>query len=51
MARTQETFLNRFGAMLAEEAALSRLYGGIHYRFDSDVGLEGGRQIAQLFLE
>ena len=36
---------------MAEEAALSRLYGGIHYRFDSDAGLEGGRQIAQLFLE
>jgi PAP2 superfamily len=30
---------------LASEAALSRLYGGIHYRFDSDVGLESGRII------
>src|SRR5262249_13767631 len=24
---------------LAEEAALSRVYGGIHYRFDSEVGM------------
>lgn len=26
----------------AEEAALSRLYGGIHYRFDNEVGLQQG---------
>ena len=31
---------------LAEEAALSRIYAGIHYRFDSDVGLALGRTIA-----
>lgn len=31
---------------LAEEAALSRLYGGIHYRFDCDAGLVLGRQVA-----
>ena len=30
----------------AEEAALSRLYGGIHYRFDNEQGLALGRQIA-----
>jgi hypothetical protein len=30
----------------ADEAALSRLFGGIHYRFDNDVGLELGRQVA-----
>jgi hypothetical protein len=30
---------------MAEEAALSRLYGGIHFRFDNEVGLEGGRGI------
>jgi hypothetical protein len=29
---------------LAEEAAMSRLYGGIHYRFDNDAGLRLGRQ-------
>lgn len=33
---------------MAEEAAISRLYGGIHYRFDSEVGLEQGRQIGAL---
>jgi PAP2 superfamily len=30
---------------LAEEAAISRLYGGIHYRYDNEVGLAGGRLI------
>jgi methionine-rich copper-binding protein CopC len=30
----------------ADEAALSRLYGGIHYRFDNDSGLVLGRAIA-----
>lgn len=28
---------------LAEEASLSRLYGGIHYRFDLEAGLELGK--------
>jgi hypothetical protein len=32
----------------AEEAAMSRLYGGIHYRFDSEVGLRMGRSVAAL---
>lgn len=31
---------------LAEEAALSRLYGGIHYRFDGEAGLALGRKVA-----
>jgi hypothetical protein len=31
----------------AEEAAMSRLYGGIHYRFAIEVGLEQGRCIGQ----
>jgi membrane-associated phospholipid phosphatase len=35
---------------MAEEAAISRLYGGIHYRFDSDAGLDMGRRIGQLVL-
>ncbi len=30
----------------AEEAAMSRLYGGIHYRFDAEAGLEQGRAVA-----
>jgi len=35
---------------LAEEAALSRLYGGIHYRFDNETGLRLGRMVAALAL-
>ena len=31
---------------LAEEAAFSRVLGGIHYRFDGDVGLALGRAVA-----
>ena len=29
----------------AEEAAMSRLYGGIHYRFDNEHGNEAGRRL------
>jgi membrane-associated phospholipid phosphatase len=36
---------------MAQEAAISRVYGGIHYRFDSDKGLEAGRAIARLAIE
>ncbi len=32
----------------AEEAAISRLYGGIHYRFDNNDGLASGRCIGNL---
>jgi hypothetical protein len=35
---------------MAEEAAMSRLYGGIHYRFDNERGLELGRKIAAFAL-
>ena len=31
---------------LAEAAALSRVLGGIHYRFDGDAGVELGRKVA-----
>lgn len=31
---------------LADEAALSRVYGGIHYRFDGEAGLTLGRTVA-----
>lgn len=31
----------------AEEQAMSRLYGGIHYRFDNDGGLALGRKVAR----
>jgi hypothetical protein len=30
----------------AQEAAVSRIYGGIHYRFDADAGLLQGQQVA-----
>jgi hypothetical protein len=32
---------------IAEEQAMSRLYGGIHYRFDNDGGLALGRTVAR----
>jgi PAP2 superfamily len=35
---------------LADEAAMSRLWGGIHLRFDNDAGLRLGEQIAVLAL-
>ena len=35
----------------AEEAAISRLYAGIHWRADNEVGLRVGRQVAQLAIE
>ena len=34
-------------AAMAEEAAASRLYGGIHYRFDNEEGLRSGRMIGR----
>lgn len=33
---------------MAKEASISRLYGGIHYRFDLEAGLELGRQVGEL---
>lgn len=35
----------------AEEASLSRVYGGLHYRFDGDAGLSLGRAVAQRAIE
>jgi hypothetical protein len=35
---------------MAEEAAVSRLYGGIHFRSDNEVGLELGRQVGRIAL-
>jgi membrane-associated phospholipid phosphatase len=34
----------------AHEASVSRMYGGIHYRFDADAGLAQGRAVAQVAL-
>ena len=36
---------------IAEEQAMSRLYGGIHFRFDNDVGLALGRTVARHAIE
>ena len=36
---------------IAEEQAMSRLYGGIHYRFDDDGGLALGRLVARYAVE
>jgi hypothetical protein len=36
---------------IAEEQAMSRLYGGIHYRFDNDGGLALGRIVARYDIE
>jgi hypothetical protein len=35
----------------AVEAGVSRIYGGIHYRFDVDAGLAPGRTIGRYVLE
>ena len=40
---------DRLEAMI-EEAGLSRMYAGLHYRFDCEVGQELGRQVAQQVL-
>lgn len=34
----------------ANEAAESRIYGGIHYRFDAEVGIEQGKKVAEYTL-
>ncbi len=36
---------------LAQEASMSRVYGGIHYRFDGEAGLALGRAVARAALE
>jgi hypothetical protein len=35
----------------AEEAGMSRVYGGIHWQFDNTDGLAGGRKVAEHVLE
>jgi hypothetical protein len=35
---------------MVEEAGMSRVYGGIHFRFDCDAGRDIGRAAAQLAL-
>jgi hypothetical protein len=36
---------------IAEEQAMARLYGGIHYRFDNDAGLALGRTVGRYVVE
>ena len=38
-------------ATAAREASLSRLYGGIHYRFDAEAGAVQGQQVAALAIQ
>jgi hypothetical protein len=47
------TFPDEAGTVdaMAEEAALSRLYGGIHYRHDNEDGLLLGRAVANVVLK
>jgi hypothetical protein len=40
----------KLGAM-AEEAAISRLYGGIHFRSDNEAGLELGRRVGTVAVQ
>lgn len=35
----------------AEEAAMSRLYGGIHYRFDAEVGVDQGKKVGKFAVD
>ena len=34
-----------------EEVSLSRMYGGVHYRFSNEAGEEIGRKAARMVLE
>jgi hypothetical protein len=36
---------------MAYDAGISRVFGGIHYRFDSDVGLQIARSVTRLALD
>ena len=35
----------------AKEAAMSRLYGGIHYRFDNEEGNKAGTRLGEFILQ
>tara|TARA_R110000796_G_scaffold37722_4_gene95396 strand:- start:307226 stop:308767 length:1542 start_codon:yes stop_codon:yes gene_type:complete len=35
----------------AEEAAISRVYGGIHWTFDAEIGTDQGRKVAQYTID
>jgi membrane-associated phospholipid phosphatase len=42
---------SRLLSALAAEAAVSRLYGGIHFRSDNEAGLELGRLVGEVALQ
>jgi membrane-associated phospholipid phosphatase len=46
-------FPDRAGELraMAEEAAISRLYGGIHFRSDNEAGLDLGRHVGEVALD
>ena len=50
LARVFPSERERFEAMI-EEAGVSRIYAGLHYRFDLEAGQELGRQVAGYVLE
>lgn len=50
LAKTFPAEANRLRAD-ADQAALSRVYGGIHYDFDGTAGLELGRRLARWIME
>ncbi len=37
--------------LAAKEAAMSRLYGGIHYRFDNEHGTEAGTRLGEFIVQ
>ena len=45
----KERIIHSFRAA-AEEAAMSRLYGGIHYRFDNENGVIAGRKLGEFIV-
>jgi hypothetical protein len=36
---------------MAAEASLSRMYGGIHYRSDCEIGIETGNKVGNYAIE
>lgn len=46
LTRSFDTF-----SQAAEEAGMSRIYGGIHFAFDNTEGLKAGRSIGQLVMD
>ncbi len=43
--------LAAFGTNAADEAAISRMYGGIHYRAAIEVGIKQGRDLGEFIVD